>query len=392
MQQSGEKSWDLSTRPKRQRRPPRYLEEYELGPERQGKHVSPCTSSLQYMHGEEGFSSYLEGAAMMTQAESAHTSRPPRQVQWDSEISEHAKVYSPSDDVHSTGLRAEWIDTPAPYAEGRNERYVMYGEDTSSRRSTENVQSSPSQLWGVEREIRSLTAQQEPWPIPPPPTQGDFPAWGKEDEYDDGLPPPPWPSNEPASMPPEGEERQMVTIIDRMMNQLQLMRDSAVSSSATKSRLSSTPERPPFRKTHDTPTQRSQCYPPFTGCPSVMDWAESGPSFQCLPRPHMRQRTSFRDLPYQPSSAAVEKKEYRGPAPKIPLFIHRDPMEFSRLKLALTNLLPRDITELFKYQVLVDHLRLEEACLIADSYINSTKLYSQWRHWMRSLGSHIMLP
>ncbi len=146
-------------------------------------------------------------------------------------------MYSPSDDIHSTGLRAEWIDTPAPYAEGRNEWYVMYREDTSSRRSTENVQSSPSQLWGVEREIRSLTAQQEPWPIPPPPIQGDFPARGKEDEYDDGLPPPPWPSNEPASMPPEGEERQMVTIIDRMMNQLQLMRDSAVSSSATKSRL-----------------------------------------------------------------------------------------------------------------------------------------------------------
>ncbi len=157
MQQSGEKSWDLSTRPKRQRRPPQYLEEYELGPERQGKHVSPRTSSLQYMHGEEGFSSYLEGADMM---KSPHTSRPPRQVQWDSDISEHAKVYSPSDDVHSTGLGAEWIDTPAPYAEGRNEQYVMYREDTSSRRSTENVQSSPSQLWGVEREIRSLTAQQ----------------------------------------------------------------------------------------------------------------------------------------------------------------------------------------------------------------------------------------
>ncbi|RXN32762.1 guanine nucleotide-binding subunit alpha-12 isoform X2 [Labeo rohita] len=51
-------------------------------------------------------------------------------------------------------------------------------------------------------------------------------------------------------------------------------------------------------------------------------------------------------------------------------------MEFSRLKLALTNLLPRDATEFFKYQVLVDHLRLEEACLIANSYINSPRPYS----------------
>ncbi len=384
MQQGGETSWDPSTRPKRQRRPPPYLEDYELGPVRQRTHVSPRTSSLQYMHGEEGFSSCLEGAAMMTPAESEHTSRPPRQVQWDSDISEHAEVYSPSYDVHSTGLRAEWIYTPTPYADGRNERYVMYREDTSSRRSTENVQSSPSQLWGVEREIRSLAAsvkmleraQQELWPVPPPPIQDDFPARRKEDEYDDGLPPPPWPSNEPVSMPPEGEERQIVTIIDRMMNQLQLMRDSAVSSSATKRRLSSTPERPPFRKTHDTPTQRSQHYPPVTSCPSGMDWAESGPSFKCFPGLHMSQHTSFRNLPYQPSSAAVEEKEYRGPAPKIPLFVHKDPVEFSRLKLTLKNLLLRDATELFKYQVLIDHLRLEEACLIADSYINSPRPYS----------------
>ncbi len=40
------------------------------------------------------------------------------------------------------------------------------------------------------------------------------------------------------------------------------------------------------------------------------------------------------------------------------------------------NLLPADSTELFKYQVLVDHLKLEEARLIADSYINSLTPYT----------------
>lgn len=161
-----------------------------------------------------------------------------------------------------------------------------------------------------------------------------------------------------------------------MMNQLQLMKVSAVSSSATKSRPSSTPKKPPVRTLHDTPTQRLQYYSPVTSCPFGMDWDESGPLFRRLPGPHMSLRTPYRDLPYQPSSAAVEEKEYRGPTPKIPLLINRDPMEFSRLKLALTNLLPRDATELFKYQVLVDHLRLEEACLIADSYISSPRPYS----------------
>ncbi len=51
-------------------------------------------------------------------------------------------------------------------------------------------------------------------------------------------------------------------------------------------------------------------------------------------------------------------------------------MEFSRLKLALTNLLPTDASELFKYRILVDHVKLEEACLIADSFINSPQPYT----------------
>ncbi len=51
-------------------------------------------------------------------------------------------------------------------------------------------------------------------------------------------------------------------------------------------------------------------------------------------------------------------------------------MEFSRLKLALTNLLPTDASVLVKYQILVDHMNLEEACLNADSFINSPQLYT----------------
>lgn len=51
-------------------------------------------------------------------------------------------------------------------------------------------------------------------------------------------------------------------------------------------------------------------------------------------------------------------------------------MEFSRLKLALVNLLPVETTELFKYQILVDHVKLEEACLIVTSIINSTRPYT----------------
>lgn len=82
---------------------------------------------------------------------------------------------------------------------------------------------------------------------------------------------------------------------------------------------------------------------------------------------------------------------YRGPQPTIPDLVHEDPREFARLKLALDNILPFNSTEHFKFQILTDHLKCEEALLIADSYINSpfpfsdtmralTEMYGQPQH------------
>ncbi|XP_031178127.1 uncharacterized protein LOC116066290 [Sander lucioperca] len=61
---------------------------------------------------------------------------------------------------------------------------------------------------------------------------------------------------------------------------------------------------------------------------------------------------------------------YSGPKPTIPDFKHEDPREFAILKLALDNILPPDASEQFKFQILTDHLKCEEALLIADSYSN----------------------
>lgn len=77
-----------------------------------------------------------------------------------------------------------------------------------------------------------------------------------------------------------------------------------------------------------------------------------------------------------PSDPAVQEPTYRGPKPTIPDFVTKDPSEFTRLKIALDNLLPPNITELFKYQILMDHLKLEEARLVADSFLNSPFPYS----------------
>lgn len=82
-------------------------------------------------------------------------------------------------------------------------------------------------------------------------------------------------------------------------------------------------------------------------------------------------------------------RTYRGPTPSISKFTRDDPREFARLRLALDNILPSDTTEWFKYQVLCDHLKFEEALLIADSYSNSLCPYSDT---MASLIKHYGQP
>ncbi|XP_046728312.1 uncharacterized protein LOC124400481 [Silurus meridionalis] len=75
-------------------------------------------------------------------------------------------------------------------------------------------------------------------------------------------------------------------------------------------------------------------------------------------------------------SAASPGMFYRGPHPTIPDFTSPDPREFTHLKFALNNILPPDATELFKYQILLGHLKFTEACLIADSFLNSSQPYT----------------
>ncbi|KAK7913314.1 hypothetical protein WMY93_013525 [Mugilogobius chulae] len=83
--------------------------------------------------------------------------------------------------------------------------------------------------------------------------------------------------------------------------------------------------------------------------------------------PPVRHESRYRAV----SPPGGQERTYRGPTPTIPNFSHPNPREFARLRIALDNLLPKDATERFKYQILVDHLKLEEALLVADSYCNS---------------------
>ncbi|XP_073727789.1 uncharacterized protein [Misgurnus anguillicaudatus] len=95
------------------------------------------------------------------------------------------------------------------------------------------------------------------------------------------------------------------------------------------------------------------------------------------------------DFVQRTHSPATRESVYRGPNPSIPDFTVEDPRQFARLKISLDNLLPYDATEQFKYQILLEHLKFEEALLIADSYSNSRYPYSQT---MQSLIEHYGQP
>ncbi|KAL0149827.1 hypothetical protein M9458_054875 [Cirrhinus mrigala] len=151
------------------------------------------------------------------------------------------------------------------------------------------------------------------WPMPPLLLPEDS-LMPEVEEAEVELAPLPWPSS---NYPPNSavvEEQRVVIVIDRMMSELQLMRDSMTSSITAHTRPHSTPRN--LNLSLDEVLNR------MTG-----------------PQPRGQRHLTF----------AAQN---------------------------LSNLLPVDAPELFKYQILVDHVKLEDACLIADSFINSPRPYT----------------
>ncbi|KAL0146787.1 hypothetical protein M9458_057908, partial [Cirrhinus mrigala] len=180
------------------------------------------------------------------------------------------------------------------------------------------------------------------------------------------------------------EPYSMMVLIDKMMGQLQLMRDEVASKHGTPSR--SPPRLPQSYKEPPTvhyeyPNQQWYVY-----APQYADDRAYGPSdrFRSSYEPAARSKIDMSPtcseiqafLSEQPFIQLRETAaEYRGPKPSITYLVHKDPSKFARLKLSVHNVLPEDASELFKFQIL-DHLQLEEAKLIADSFLNSPYPYT----------------
>ncbi|RXN10472.1 islet cell autoantigen 1-like protein [Labeo rohita] len=190
-------------------------------------------------------------------------------------------------------------------------------------------------------------------------------------------------------------EHVLVEFLGKMLSELQVMRDHIQPELPAKREVTQSIQPPNY---HDPmpadypdesvrPTSRRLAPPPTASSnyPHDPGWYpeqrfEPVRAAQ-LPHPHEsyeRRRPGYLTPMRRTSTLHPDDREstYRGPTPSIPDFITGDPSEFTRLKIALENLLPSDATELFRYQILMDHLRLDEARLVADSYLNSPFSYS----------------
>lgn len=346
----------------------------------------------------------MEGAVEMTPTIHPHASYPMRQVQWDPALDEQEDEYPRTRAIGhdrqrerhraSRPFSPEYDDSDDFIAAYKAELQEIRTENRKLHQSHEHMLNNMAELRDVCRDVKSLAErvrtlsnakeehQQAEWSeLPPPPPPAPRATDREEDNDGDWPPPPPWPPTKPECY----DKGQMVSAIDRMMCELQLLKQSTASSSAPKASLSSTPRAGYF----SCPMQpgRPTAARPFPAAGVATHSPIFSPSnfrAQCAPglrssyspsprtgyrSPHLDNQQSF-------TSSLSEERVYRGPKPNIPLFKNRDPMEYAWLKIALKNLLPEDSTELFKYQVLIDHLKLEEACLIADSYLNSPTPYS----------------
>lgn len=214
----------------------------------------------------------------------------------------------------------------------------------------------------------------------------------KHNEEEEWPAPPPWISEDEESLPMSNQP--VLERLDKMMSELQILKNETLAAKQSQLLPSQPPPavsaHEPSRATYQnnshapvgTPLQRppwSGLAPPplkFISTPYGVPLNLSSVYPQSAERPLPPQRLSYTSRPtpeysrpfYQSTSPDTA---YRGPRPTIPNLSHRYPGEFAHLKLALENLFPPDSTELFKYQVLIDHLKLEEARLVAGAHIHS---------------------
>ena len=154
-----------------------------------------------------------------------------------------------------------------------------------------------------------------------------------------------------------------------MGDKLPLPQHGAVSSQLTDS----------HRPNHSaTIRQPAHGYGYYSHTDQYRHWDSHYPGDLCRCSPDPVQTDVWHQTP-APLSRPPPAETYHGRKPTIPDLVHDDPCEYARLKFALDNIL-LDASEYFKFQILTDHLKCEEALLTVDSYNSSTFQFSESTH------------
>ncbi|RXN12018.1 guanine nucleotide-binding subunit alpha-12 isoform X2 [Labeo rohita] len=372
-----------SVRPKRQTRHPAYFDDFEVdygGYRPRGEHPPPL-STARYEHRQEQESSDSRGGARQM----AHRT-PPRDSNPSSESTSYPclpvpRAQSFGASQYRTATR-KLPESSTPFHE--QTANIMPAPHSGLKGQISS--SAPPTLYGRSASLDSHASPS--YVVSPDPYSPPARTHYSVSAVSHGANDPSYPPLQQRASPTEPYS--MMVLIDKMMGQLQLMRDDVASRHGTPSR--SLP-RPP--QSYKEPPPAHYEYPNqqwYVHAPQYADDRAYGPSdrFQSSYEPAARSKIDMyhhsMSLPAQKPKPSFSEQpslqlkesaaEYRGPKPSIPYLVHKDPSEFARLKLALHNLLPEDASELFKFQILVDHLQLEEAKLIADSFLNSPYPYT----------------
>ncbi|XP_057688209.1 uncharacterized protein LOC130913548 [Corythoichthys intestinalis] len=339
-----------AVRPKRQTRPPPALRDYEVDYIGSHSRAGPPQPFLEY---QAQATPFRTPPHRRSYGNAAHLETPQLAP------SRHRWTNAEWDNLHGTPSRASPLDSSYDsYHHFPQALQAMQEENAKLHQSQQWLKSGMQQLNEARNEIKELIdiARSLKTDMAQPPRTAAIPEHPSSavapisyslqadlrEEHD--LPPPPWPKLEP-DLPSNRQFHQREDVTNQFLH---------VSS--------------PQEQAHDFewPAPPPPCSMPAPANP--MTWPSTRPAqhpsnlYSCPPSSHV--------------SPMISESVYRGPNPTIPKFSNPDPSEFARLRIALENLLPGNATELFRYQILVDHLRLEEARLIADAYLNSPTPYS----------------
>lgn len=224
-----------AVRPKRQTHPPCYLDDCEVDTVSYKRHHSP-EAAVMYEE-EREWRSDVEGEVGMTPTTYSRSPYPQRQVQGPSpQEDEYFLRRNAGYDRRREATSEIFPPSPDPWAATCTAELQIRMEHMKLRQTYEYMLDNIAQIRDIHKDMKSLTDtvkalgnpqaehQHSDLRLPPPPPPPSLSVTDRDTCDSDWPPPPPWPSAGEGAEPSHCHEREMVSALDRMMRELQLLK------------------------------------------------------------------------------------------------------------------------------------------------------------------------